>query len=591
METKALKWHPSDWSKIHKLTPIKLGKLPHLADCPWPPSNGHCSPCTIHRRSDRVQFPIWGEYGGDPSRKRFYAQTSCIDVTTIKRITLMAFKRGSGTPTDCQHGGGLLIGLVDEATLNDPDKLYDPSTWWWAGCLSDLPTGNEYYYICTDINQNWPPDEYLFLLAATNESYDEPGWSIGGYGINLPLGRPLWRYNMNEPGQGDGWEAMDEYWHLCFIPYTQGGGQVIEGDISIENPNFPPNATSGEPWTATFDLINNTAFPCGCPETICWDIIDRDTGDIIIPTQSIPVDCGYMGLTTSAGITFTGSGTFHGRLRTTHDVSGTCDMDNPDDTYDFDVIVSGVACEDYTTQPECEAAGCYWYNGSCHTSPQDEVFLAEAVTCEWCTGWQNHGPMVTQFDYGDTIHVYLEWGPDTHDFYGETIGFKWYHNGEMVWEETYPITEHWYGVYWCLNWANLPHGTGYIEAYHNGNYLGKTNDYSIVGGDVIGSIDFDQSTFYTGPFNPGTYQLIAIVWCENVGSVAGNIYVKKFIDGEEVEFFWFENRQPGVPWNCCNFYWTIPENAFTAGIKVWGEGESEPPWGAMGTKIFKIQRN
>lgn len=30
-------------------------------------------------------------------------------------------------------------------------------------------------------------------------------------------------------------------------------------------------------------------------------------------------------------------------------------------------------CEDYTTQSECEAvAGCYWYNNSCHSTPQGE---------------------------------------------------------------------------------------------------------------------------------------------------------------------------------------------------------------------------
>jgi len=27
-------------------------------------------------------------------------------------------------------------------------------------------------------------------------------------------------------------------------------------------------------------------------------------------------------------------------------------------------------CEDYTTQEECEAAGCYWYDNACHTFPQ-----------------------------------------------------------------------------------------------------------------------------------------------------------------------------------------------------------------------------
>lgn len=32
-------------------------------------------------------------------------------------------------------------------------------------------------------------------------------------------------------------------------------------------------------------------------------------------------------------------------------------------------------CEDYTTQAECEAAGCYWYNEACHSSPEIEFFF------------------------------------------------------------------------------------------------------------------------------------------------------------------------------------------------------------------------
>jgi len=39
-------------------------------------------------------------------------------------------------------------------------------------------------------------------------------------------------------------------------------------------------------------------------------------------------------------------------------------------------------CENYTTQEECEAANCYWYNGACHSSPQPPLphcFIATAA--------------------------------------------------------------------------------------------------------------------------------------------------------------------------------------------------------------------
>ncbi len=43
-----------------------------------------------------------------------------------------------------------------------------------------------------------------------------------------------------------------------------------------------------------------------------------------------------------------------------------------DDTKDFAIPVSGVpppVCEDYYTESECIAAGCYWYEGACHGMP------------------------------------------------------------------------------------------------------------------------------------------------------------------------------------------------------------------------------
>ena len=33
------------------------------------------------------------------------------------------------------------------------------------------------------------------------------------------------------------------------------------------------------------------------------------------------------------------------------------------------VVESPELCGDYTTQAECEAAGCYWYDDACHSTP------------------------------------------------------------------------------------------------------------------------------------------------------------------------------------------------------------------------------
>lgn len=44
-----------------------------------------------------------------------------------------------------------------------------------------------------------------------------------------------------------------------------------------------------------------------------------------------------------------------------------------DDTRDFGVPVSGVPppnCPDFTIESMCTAAGCYWYDGTCHSEPK-----------------------------------------------------------------------------------------------------------------------------------------------------------------------------------------------------------------------------
>ena len=55
--------------------------------------------------------------------------------------------------------------------------------------------------------------------------------------------------------------------------------------------------------------------------------------------------------------------------------------ENPDGSWEgmitdersFSMSTTGgptILCEDYTLQSECEAAGCYWWGGACHSNPQ-----------------------------------------------------------------------------------------------------------------------------------------------------------------------------------------------------------------------------
>lgn len=111
--------------------------------------------------------------------------------------------------------------------------------------------------------------------------------------------------------------------------------------------------------------------------------------------------------------------------------------------------------------------------------PPPDVYLGAAVTCRWIDGWQNYGPMVTEFELGERVNCYLEWQPTSHDFYGDTIGYKWHYNGIIIYEDDYLITEHWYGVWWAIWYDNLPVGLGYVTAYWNNNYLGSSNSFEV----------------------------------------------------------------------------------------------------------------
>jgi len=611
---------PSDWSKINSVRVVSESELPTLADCPWPDENSHCSPWMIWMDATKVAYPIWGEYGGDPSRKRFYAQTSFLDTGRMKRLVFMIEKRVS-TPSE-----PLWIGLMGTDTLNEPEKMWDPSRWPWAGYLEDLPNTHEKYYICVDLNKGFWTTNPIFLFFCTDAPSDT--WWPVGYTTQSNLA-PLNRYSLNEPGKPDGWEEMDDYYHLMFMPYTNEPGAIIEPDTSIESPVFPSTAQEGTPYEFSFIQENHTAFPCGCPSTLSYDIIDRDSGDPIGDKITHTLDCGYGGINWGGSITFTGGGTFHGRLRAGHYAGGAWPVD---DTYDFNVVIDGdIDCSDYTTPMSCAAVGCYWCDGVCQSTPcNGDITLTEAHTCdgpEQCDGhtsssqcendpdcdWYSdrcgprtdYGwwfPKKSTFEIDELLYIYFQLNAD--DLYGVNYSWKWYHNDVMVWENSRTISEHWTGFSQCLWWfaSSLGQGTGYIEIYADGAYLGKTNDYTIIGPDIIGKIDFNNSTFYNGPFNPGQ-TIVKLMDCrvKNTGTQQGMIYCRLYEypnttnqnlimsrnfslnPGQELTWdaFTGDSGVPPIP--------NDPGGTWPLGVKVWGEGEDEPSWGTMKTKQFNVR--
>jgi len=214
--------------------------------------------------------------------------------------------------------------------------------------------------------------------------------------------------------------------------------------------NYPPTGTnpqvspSSGPWDTPFDY------------SIYVDDPESDSVDVVLETRD------------------PSSGAWESQGTRTVSGSGTAAWDNRTPFESNDAGMTSQYRFNYDDGHNTGTWGPYWGP----VLEGGEVYLGEAITCEWVNGWQDHGPMVTEFDLGEEVHVYLEWQPTSHDFYGDIIGFKWYHNGIMEWENTYEITEHWYGVYWHLWWAQSV-GSGYIEAYWNDQYLGQTNDYFV----------------------------------------------------------------------------------------------------------------
>jgi len=292
-------------------------------------------------------------------------------------------------------------------------------------------------------------------------------------------------------------------------------------------------------------------------------------------------------------------------------------------------------CAVYTNQTACELAGCYWWNGSCHDwapscpnlineadcirygcywwpAPWNvcrdeplngEIYLDECLTCGWVDGC-DHGPEKTQFTTDEEIHCSRILRSDTpRSWYGETYGYKWYHNGSLFKENTNTISDSGTYTRWCAHtWcsvANCPGpGTGYIEAYWEGQKMGQTKTYTVIGGvGAIGSI-LPSSEFYTGPYQQGDMAHIMKLDVKNIGDAEGSIWCKFYsypgTYKEQNHASHTPYLQPGEA-DQWNLYYTIPtawQGSIPLGVKVWAHDcEPEPGWGMLGTHMFNMRKH
>lgn len=108
------------------------------------------------------------------------------------------------------------------------------------------------------------------------------------------------------------------------------------------------------------------------------------------------------------------------------------------------------------------------------------IGIAESLTCKWAHDTNYHGPFQLHFTTNDTIHFYSSFLSKSYNWYSDTFTWKWYHNDELIAEKTETNDEDYTGIVaFYDSQSQLPVGSGYITLYWNGEYCGKTNQYTI----------------------------------------------------------------------------------------------------------------
>jgi len=137
------------------------------------------------------------------------------------------------------------------------------------------------------------------------------------------------------------------------------------------------------------------------------------------------------------------------------------------------------------------------------------VNLTLAITTDWVGGWQNHGPLLTEFPLSATVWAYSELAGG--DMYGSYLNqVWWYDNGaglQNIYSSGWQVTTHWTST---CTWSSLQvglqygKGQGFVETLIDNVSLGISNWYT------VGNITTPSTPTITGntsgPINkPQTY--------------------------------------------------------------------------------------
>lgn len=487
----------------------------------------------------------------------------------------------------------IIFGIVKNNVKEDMQLLLDTENWESHAVVYPnlLPQINTFYWfqqIC-NIPKSWD----YWLITVTNQTTD--GWMVGAFCDDHST-EELHKYY-----DGQWWSLSDL--DMCLATYTEGG-EPEEGKADITNIDFPANANVGEPYDFSFVIYNEKQFSCGCPEDLFWWIKDRDSGQEVIPRQDFTLSCEDDYEYISQAILFGSMGTFHGKLQAGHMENSTPVID---ETHNFDVTISALPCSDYTNQSDCIAAGCYWYDDSCHSEPQQGITLEKAIMVRDDT-WScdpygsgcycgDEGPQENTFPYPDQPLAYSYMRGD---IYGVRFRHDWFYDfgygpfkvRQIYWDPC-PYSNG-YCTWSFPDIVALGNGIGIVGIFGNDQYLGQTNQFQVTGAPQ------GTATAYMwnkepkiGPFTPGQETIIGSFDMKNTADTPGRLYMQTVRNpGTEYETtiflyaWWFDpDEMTGVG---INQKLPTSQGVYTYGARIWGEGKNVPSWGQQNTMIWDV---
>lgn len=182
----------------------------------------------------------------------------------------------------------------------------------------------------------------------------------------------------------------------------------------------------------------------------------------------------------------------------------------------------------------------------------------ECLTCAWVTGYNNHGPLKTQFELNETVYAYCEIHGHGGDLYGWKMRHEWWYKktGESEFTKRWTWTSNpceghyteWASWSWKAIGSDYGPGEGYVkllvcpEGWSCNDvdwiHFGTTNNFTIKGAPPKVFADI-ISLKYPGTFKSGDTILVG-AFVKNTGDTDASIKMEFYNDDTGALMCWDE---------------------------------------------------